>query len=98
MKQLDMFYDTDISRGKYNELSIIAHNKLKPIKKCQRDEVLSHVNGSLCTMEIAELMGVPLHKISGRFTELKAAGRIKAAGRKEYNGSTFTIYKKHGRS
>jgi hypothetical protein len=45
-------------------------------------------------MEIAEIMNVPLHKISGRFTELKAMGLIKAVGRKTYNGGTYTVYKK----
>ena len=44
-------------------------------------------------MEIAELMGVPLHKISGRFTELKAAGKIVVVDKKEYDGSHYTVYK-----
>ena len=68
---------------------------MKPHKKNQRQEVLGLIDGFKCTMEIAELMGVPLHKISGRFTELKAAVEIVAISRKEYNDSNYTVYKKN---
>ena len=91
--QLDIFDITDISRGRGNAVSAMAHEKLKPHKKNQRQIVLGNVDGFRCTMEIAELMGVPLHKISGRFTELKAAGKIVVIGKKEYNGGHYTIYK-----
>lgn len=85
----------DISRGGNNTVSQLAHEKLKPHKKNQRQEVLELIDDVRCTMEIAEIMGVPLHKISGRFTEIKAVGKIRGIGRKEYNGSYYTVYEKN---
>ena len=92
--QLDIFSEVDLSRGRHNENSIIAHERLKPFKINMRKQVEKCVDGHRCTMEIAEMLDKHLHKISGRFTALKATGVIKETGRKIYNGSTYTIYSK----
>ena len=92
MTQLDFF--NDISKGRHNDNSKIAHAKLKPVKKNQIKEVFQLNNGIRCTMEIAEIMNVPLHKISGRFSELKALGRLIYVDKKTYKESTYSVYKK----
>ena len=92
--QLDIFNQQDLSRGRHNENSRTAHDRLKPFKVSVRNQVKEYINSRRCTMEIAELLGKPLHKISGRFTALKALGIIKEIGRKNYKDSTYTVYSK----
>ena len=96
--QLDIFNEIDLSRGRHNENSIIAHERLKPFKVNMRKQVEKCVNGHRCTMEIAEMLDKPLHKISGRFTALKATGVIMETARKTYKGSTYTVYSKTNNS
>jgi len=92
--EIDFTHQRDLSRGRHNENSIIAHERLKPFKENMRKQVEGCVNGHRCTMEIAEMLDKHLHKISGRFTALKSLGVIEEKGRKNYKGSTYTIYGK----
>lgn len=80
----------DISKGRNNPMSKEANKKVN--KQVQRLRVYSLINGKRTTRQIADMMGVELHNISGRFTEMKMEGInwIKATGKK--NG--FTIYSK----
>ena len=92
--EIDFTHQRDLSRGRHNENSIIAHERLKPFKETMRKQVEQCVDGHRCTLEIAEMLDKHLHKISGRFTALKASGVIEETGRKKYKGSTYTIYSK----
>ena len=89
--QLDFFQD--ISRGRHNPESQKAFEQIKPIIKNQRERVYDLIDGNRCTLEIAEKIEVPLHKISGRFTELKIKERISKTHTKEYKNSTYAVYK-----
>ena len=82
----------DLSRGKDNELSKEAFSKVDTQKG--RNDVLSLVDGILTTFEIAEKLGKPIHKISGRFTELKKSDDIVFLEKKKVNGATYSVYKK----
>ncbi len=83
----------DLSRGKENELSKEAFEKVDT-KKGQTD-VFNLIDGFLCTFEIAEKLGKPIHKLSGRFTELKKLNKIKFKSKKNINGSNYSIYEKY---
>ena len=83
----------DISKGRYNPESKLAHERLLPVKENQQERVFNLIDGLRCNMEIAEIMEKPLHKISGRFTELKKVGRIEKVGTKKYKDSTYAVHK-----
>ncbi|WP_027380798.1 hypothetical protein [Chryseobacterium daeguense] len=84
----------DYSRGRNNENSKVAFNIVKQTLSATKLEILSHVDGILCTLEIAVRMGRHHHKISGRFSELEASGKIIKIGIKKIGRSPFGIYRK----
>ena len=84
--------EPDLSRGKNNELSKEAWSKVDA--KGSRAEVLALIDGNKCTIEIAFELGKQIHKISGRFTELKASDQIVKIGKKEINGGWYSVYQK----
>tara|TARA_S200002703_G_scaffold15436_3_gene13228 strand:+ start:233 stop:526 length:294 start_codon:yes stop_codon:yes gene_type:complete len=83
MTQLGLF---DTSRGRKNSESQAAHKRLMKgnRKQLQLNQVFGYVEraeqyGVTCR-ETAELMETGMNVISGRFTELKASGRIEKIG------------------
>jgi len=88
-----MQLETDYSRGANNEISQeMHHKKVRATKRLMQLKVKALIDGKLCTKEIADQLGKFLHQISGRFSELKANGEIKVIGRKEFEGSTYSVY------
>ena len=95
LKELTIFPKTkekDLSKGKENELSKEAFEKVDT-KKGQTD-VYNLIDGNFCTFEIALMLDKPIHKLSGRFTELKKLNKIRFKGKKNINGSNYSIYEK----
>lgn len=84
----------DYSRGRHNELSKEAFEKVKPHINATHAKILELIDGNLCTYEIAVMLGKELHKISGRFGELEKMHKIQFVGKKNINGSNYSIYKK----
>ena len=84
--------EKDLSRGKKNAISKEAFEKVD--KQADRQKVLSLIDGNLCTFEIAEKLGKPIHKISGRFTWLKSKGDIRLKGSKTIQNSKYSVYEK----
>ena len=83
---------TDISRGRENSISKemnLVVNKTKDI-----ESVLSLIDGIRSTFEIANLLNKPIHKISGRFTELKKFGKIQQKGSIKIENSKYSVYEK----
>lgn len=74
---------TDITANRHggNPESVAAHRRLKAKKKILRERVFLAIDDcgliGLTCRELAEDWEVPMHRISGRFTELKADGRIR---------------------
>ena len=68
--------------------SIITHSKIegdvKASKKRRILEILRIHPEGLTMHEVADIMGVPLHTISGRFGELQYEGRITINGTKKH--------------
>jgi hypothetical protein len=88
VKQIEI----DFSRGRENELSKEMNAVNNQVRQKDLETVYSLIDGIRCTSEIADIMGKPINKISGRFTQLKALNRIKPIGSKQINNSKFTIY------
>ena len=88
VKQIEL----DFSRGRENEVSKEMNAVNNLVREKDIETVLSLIDGIRCTMEIADIMGKPINKISGRFTQLKALNKIRAIGVKKINNSKFTIY------
>ena len=82
--QMDANFDADPSRGAANPQSQAAHTKLLPLKSRKREVVfqviLDHPEG-VTREQIAFLMDLEVHKITGRVTELLAAGLVRETGR-----------------
>ena len=89
--KVDQIY-IDFSRGSENEISKEMNKVNTRVRFNDCQIILSLIDGKKCTMEIAEIMGKPINKISGRFTQLKAMNRIKPIDTKQINQSKFTIY------
>ncbi|ALR29728.1 hypothetical protein ATE47_03970 [Chryseobacterium sp. IHB B 17019] len=85
---------TDYSRGRNNENSQHSFGLIKGKVENQRMRVLSNVDGLKSTIEIANDMGVFLHQISGRFSELKANHKIIQITTKKIGRSRFAVYRK----
>ena len=83
---------TDYSRGRNNDISKLMNDKVKHTKEQTYANILWLINGERCSMEIAELLEKDLHKISGRFSELKAQNKIIATTRKNYKGSVYAVF------
>ena len=78
----------DVCRRKHggNEESEAANDSIAPTKALQRERVFQAVAGSLAGLtcrELAERWEVGMNQISGRFSELKAAGRIRKTGTRD---------------
>ena len=86
---------TDISRGKNNAVSKLAFKENANTRAADRKTVFELINSRRNTHEIAFLMGKEIHQISGRFTENKKEGKIKAIGVSYFNGKRGTIYAKN---
>jgi predicted Rossmann fold nucleotide-binding protein DprA/Smf involved in DNA uptake len=86
---------TDITANKHggNPESEAAHKKRKPTAKAQRERVYRAILAAgldgMTVHELAEKWNVAPNQISGRFSELKADGRIEKVGaRKNKNGNS----------
>lgn len=84
----------DLSRGRNNENSIVAFQKVKPTIPAMWKLVLERVDGLKSTYDIANDLGLPIHKISGRFSELKAKHLIIQTGTKKIGNSQFAVFTK----
>lgn len=76
----------------------VYDNNVKPSKeqvKARILELVSRFASGISTIEIAQIMGVPLHYISGRFTELKHDNIIVDKGKKYINDKPYTVYIKY---
>jgi len=94
MMQTSLQFEPDLSRGRRNRQSTNAHNRLLPRKKSMREECYWRIacNGVIgMTLEgLCAGLGKQPHQLSGRITELKAAGRIFDSG-KVRNGHTVYL-------
>ena len=84
--------EKDLSRGRNNVISAEMFEKVDTQKG--RQQVFELIDGFLSTTEIAQKLGKPINKISGRFTELKKNGIIRYVGKKPFLGSSFSVYEK----
>jgi predicted HTH transcriptional regulator len=77
----------DITSNKHggNAQSKTAFDMVKQKLTLRQKIVLSWIalEQQATSKRVAELMRVPLNTISGRFTELKAAGKIQQVGRRD---------------
>lgn len=84
----------DYSRGRDNANSKLAFQQVKVIIPKMQDRVLNEVDGIKSTIEIANLLGVPIHTISGRFSELKAKQKIYQTSSKKLGRTSYAVYTK----
>lgn len=79
MTQAELIFD--VTAGKHGGVpeSKVANLKARPHKTKSRDLVLHvlRIKGGATCKEVAEFLSVPMHKCSGRMTELIAGGRAK---------------------
>lgn len=87
LKELSTYFD--ISRGKDNEMSKVSNTKVN--KEQGRALVLNLIDGTKSTKEIADILGKEIHKISGRFSELKMQGMIEL----DHYKDGYSVYKKN---
>jgi hypothetical protein len=80
-------HNYDISRGRNNDLSKIANQKINKVKG--RELVLNLIDGNRSTKDITSYLQTDINKISGRFTELKKLELIEFSHSKE----GFSVYK-----
>jgi len=63
-----------------NENSVAAHEQASETKEQRYREIIGHLavagEEGMTGKEIARAIGVPLHHLSGRYTEMLATGRI----------------------
>ena len=90
--------DPDICRRKHGgaDTSVLAHARVQ--KERDREFIFSSIQVArhgFTLDEMADAMGVDANRISGRFTELRKAGRIYDTGerRKTRTGSLARVYK-----
>lgn len=84
----------DYSRGRNNANSKLAFQQAKVTIPKMQDRVLNEVDGINSTIEIANKLGVEIHKISGRFSELKAKQKIFQSSTKKIGGKSYAVYSK----
>ncbi|MCC3214988.1 hypothetical protein LIV57_06860 [Chryseobacterium sp. X308] len=84
----------DYSRGRNNANSKLAFQQVKVIIPKMQDRVLNEVDGIKSTIEIATILGVPIHTISGRFSELKAKQKIYQTSSKKIGSKSYAVYSK----
>lgn len=76
-----LFSYFDVSKGKDNEMSKLANKKVNKIK--DRELVFNLIDGAKSTKDISTILGKEIYRISGRFTELKASGKIELSHYKD---------------
>ncbi|WP_312306463.1 hypothetical protein [Chryseobacterium sp.] len=84
----------DYSRGRDNANSKLAFKQAKVIIPKMQDRVLNEVDGIKSTLDIANILGVPIHTISGRFSELKAKQKIFQTSSKKIGSKSYAVYTK----
>jgi len=84
----------DYSRGRNNSNSKLAFQKAKITIPTMWQKVLNEVDGIKSTIEIATILGVPIHTISGRFSELKAKNKIYQTSIKKIGSKSYAVYTK----
>lgn len=84
----------DYSRGRNNANSKLAFKQVKVTIPKMQDRVLNEVDGIKSTIEIANILGVPIHTISGRFSELKAKQKIFQTASKKIGRTSYAVYTK----
>ncbi len=84
----------DYSRGRNNANSKLAFKQVKVTIPKMQDRVLNEVDGIKSTIEIANILGVPIHAISGRFSELKAKQKIYQTSSKKHGRTSYAVYAK----
>lgn len=84
----------DYSRGRNNANSKLAFKQAKVTIPKMQDRVLNEVDGIKSTLDIANILGVPIHTISGRFSELKAKQKIFQTSSKKIGSKSYAVYSK----
>ena len=84
----------DYSRGRNNTNSKLAFKKVKETIPKMWERVLNEVDGKRSTIEIANLLRVPIHTISGRFSELKAKQKIFQSSSTKIGSKSYAVYSK----
>lgn len=76
------------------ETSIEAYIELKPSLGARQREVLEVITklGAANNRQIAEHLGLEVHKITGRVDELRKLGKIEFAFRAKYQGRTVQFH------
>lgn len=86
--------DIDYSRGRNNTNSKLAFQQVKETIPKMWEKVLNEVDGIKSTLDIANILGVPIHTISGRFSELKAKQKIYQTAIKKIGSKSYAVYSK----
>lgn len=84
----------DYSRGRNNANSKLAFEKIKNTVESNRITVYNKVDGVKSTLDIATEMGVSIHQVSGRFSELKAKQKIFQSSSKKIGSKSYAVYSK----
>lgn len=84
----------DYSRGRNNANSKLAFQKVKVTIPKMWEKVYELVDGNNSTLDIANILGVPIHTISGRFSELKAKQLIYQTSSKKHGRTSYAVYTK----
>ncbi|WP_145953282.1 hypothetical protein [Chryseobacterium indologenes] len=84
----------DYSRGRNNANSKLAFQQVKVTIPTMQQQVYELVDGINSTLDIANILGVPIHKISGRFSELKAKQKIFQTSSKKHGHTSYAVYTK----
>ncbi|EFK36848.1 Uncharacterised protein [Chryseobacterium gleum] len=84
----------DYSRGRNNANSKLAFQQVKETIPKMWEKVLNEVDGKRSTIEIATILRVPIHTISGRFSELKAKHKIYQTSSKKIGSKSYAVYSK----
>jgi hypothetical protein len=74
--------------------SLTANTIAEPTKVSVKKQILGHLKtfGALTLQDFHLKMGKPVHKISGRLTELKREGKIEEVGNRKIGDTDFTVY------
>lgn len=92
--QTNLFDDICANKHGGAETSKLANRKAT--KERDRETVLTlirrHGGRGITLHEVGDLMGKPANTISGRFTELRANGKIFHQGKRDYRGHLGRIY------
>lgn len=91
MSQLELRFDgSDICRNRHkgNESSKAANPKREAKRKMHQQIIGMLCRNTLTAKQIARALDVPFNTISGRFSELKAMGKIRGTGQR-FEGSEY---------